>query len=151
MNFENNSLDNSIGTSIFGDTLFPDDVSMAMGWNFALNDSSERAVIDFILSEDSVPSEFFLTHRDPQTDVDLYLSSNFETTPIPEPSTMVLLGMGLVALISTVRCVSGRKNISHNYDAGFTRCPIINEALSTSGRCYVSADSDLQERRNSFV
>jgi len=100
-NFRNNTLDNDIGRSVFGDTLFPDDVSMAMGWDFilAVNTTGQ---ITFSLSEIMPDAGFFLTHNDPDSGASIYFTSSLNTfqdiEPIPEPATMVLMGTGLVVL-----------------------------------------------------
>jgi len=60
-NFRNNSLDNSIGISIWGNTDFPDDVSMAMGWVFTLDSILQRAIINFTITEIIPTSGFYLT------------------------------------------------------------------------------------------
>jgi hypothetical protein len=99
-NFQNAALDNGIGTSIHGAGFSPlgDDISMAMGWDFVLSDALDVAVIDFILSDTTIPSGFHLIHSDPQSDADIYFSSNLDITSIPEPGTLILLVSGLFGL-----------------------------------------------------
>ncbi len=103
-NFQVSALDNGIGTSIWGDTFFPDDVSMAMGWDFNLA-AGEDALISLVLSDVMPNGGFFLTHTDPDV-VDtpngysIYLSSSLDIRgggppAVPEPGMLWLLGIGL--------------------------------------------------------
>lgn len=98
-NVSANSLDDGIGTSIYGDTTFPDDVSMAMGWDFILQ-AGETAYIELMLGYD-IPSGFYLSQTDPGSQETIYFSSTLDIRgeqPIPEPATMLLLGTGLAGL-----------------------------------------------------
>jgi len=109
-NFENSAfgvpgsdLDNAIGAG------FPDDVSMALGWDFTLA-AGETATIDFNLSE-IAPAGFYLAHTDPDSNATVYFSSTLAIAPtggpgpapIPEPSTVILLGLGMAGLAATRR------------------------------------------------
>ena len=99
-NFENGSLDGGVGTSIYGDTAFPDDVSMAMGWDFTLA-AGETATILMDISEAVPNSGFYLTHTDPDSDTSIYFTSALRIggqPHIPEPSLLLLLGAGLFGL-----------------------------------------------------
>jgi hypothetical protein len=98
-NFAAGSLDNSIGMSIYGNTSFPDDVSMAMGWDFSLA-MDEQAVISFSLSE-TEPGAFYLAHADSGSNKTIYLSSNLtisQVNAVPEPSILLLFGIGFAGL-----------------------------------------------------
>lgn len=101
-NFLDSTLDNSNAIP-FGS---PDDVSMAMGWDFTLALGEEAlisfAIIDFL----SVPaSPFFLTHHDPDSGESIYLSSTLDIrlSPIPVPAAIWLFGSGLLGLIGFSR------------------------------------------------
>lgn len=80
-----------------------DDVAMAMAWEFML-DTDEEAVIEFILSDIAPDSGFYLAQTDPDSVESIYFYSTLEITDdgqsggeIPEPSTMILFGVGLLA------------------------------------------------------
>jgi hypothetical protein len=99
-NFQAGLLDNLIfSDAIDGQTLTPpDDVSMAMGWDFNLA-ADESALVTFLLS-DTLPSGFHLVHSDPDSRESLYLSSTLriQGQGIPVPPTFVLIAAGLIAL-----------------------------------------------------
>jgi hypothetical protein len=87
-NFLAATLDNSAAT--FG----PEDVSMALGWAFALN-PGEHATIDFLVSE-SQPAGFFLRHYDPDSDEEIFFSASLTITggAVPDGgSTLALLAI----------------------------------------------------------
>ncbi len=85
----------------------PEDVSMAMGWNFTLS-PGEIARITFLLSRVAPVGRFYLQQTDPETgpgtEVSIYFSGDLTIsgeTPkqVPEPGTAQLLCSGLFALI----------------------------------------------------
>lgn len=84
----------------------PDDVSMALGWNFVLG-ATDTATIRFSVT-DVQPAGFHLAQFDPDSDYAIYLSSSLrfnEGGPdiIPEPGTWVLLLTGLTMIGATAK------------------------------------------------
>lgn len=101
-NFQASVLDNGIGNSIHGNTVFPDDVSMAMGWDFALA-VGEQATINILLSLSPPSSGFFLTHTDPDSNESISLSSTLSISQVPVPAAIYLFGSGLLGMIGIAR------------------------------------------------
>lgn len=103
-NFTAGALDNSNGVP----STAPDDVAMALGWNFILA-AGEKAFLNFNLSEVAPSTPFYLMMTDPESEATLYLSSTLTIredgngNPVPEPSTFVLLGSSLAGLLWYVR------------------------------------------------
>jgi len=99
-NFEAGSLDNSNGVP--QDT--PDDVSMAMGWDFILA-ADETATITMTLSTSQPNNGFYLAQYDPDSQASIYFFSNLNIQgggdPVPEPGTMLLMATGLTGLLGT--------------------------------------------------
>jgi hypothetical protein len=81
----------------------PDDVSMAMGWDFVLN-AGETATISIYLSAIQPVSGFYLEQTDPDSDASgasIYLSSSLAVgggNPVPLPGAIYLMGSGLALL-----------------------------------------------------
>lgn len=77
----------------------PDDVSMAMAWNFVLA-AGETASINFRISDVAPTGGFYLTQTDPGSQASIYLSSALNIRQgggqVPEPATLALVGLGLL-------------------------------------------------------
>jgi len=89
------SLDNSNGVP----STSPDDVSMAMGWNFSLL-SGQTATLSYFLSGTAPLSGFYLAQTDPDSNASIYFTSSINIQgggpqPVPEPSTLLMLGTAL--------------------------------------------------------
>lgn len=98
-NFTNGTLDNNNGVP--QDT--PDDVSMAMGWNFFLA-ADETATITMTLSASQPNNGFYLAQYDPDSQASIYFFSNLNIQGggiVPEPGTMLLMATGLTGLLGT--------------------------------------------------
>jgi hypothetical protein len=79
-----------------------DDVSMALGMYFTVADNS-TSTVSFVLSQYAPQSGFYLMQLDSNTSTDaIYFSMNVvpndPNTPVPEPSTIILLGTALAGL-----------------------------------------------------
>lgn len=102
-NFTNGALDNSNGVPQNS----PDDVSMAMGWDFILA-ADETATITLTLSETAPQSGFYLAHYDSSATgalpTGIYFSSSLNIQgggTVPEPATMLLMATGLTGLFGS--------------------------------------------------
>jgi len=96
-------LDNGIGTSIYGNTTFPDDVSMAMGWDFDVADVP--AVITFNLSDTAPLSGFYLIQNDPDSSASIYFSSTLVAIPAPGALMLGAIGAGCVGWLHRRRAL----------------------------------------------
>jgi len=91
-NLKNGALDNANGVPASA----PDDVSMALAWNFSLN-AGETGIARFFLGAAAPTSGFFLSHTDPNSAETYYFWSTLEISgggevPVPEPSTLLVVG-----------------------------------------------------------
>jgi hypothetical protein len=100
------SLDNNNGVPLG----FPDDPSVALGWQFQLS-AGEFALITILVSDSAPASGFYLQQVDPDTGTSLYYSSSLEIgpaveTPVAEPSSLVLLitGFGIAGAFKRYQC-----------------------------------------------
>lgn len=96
-NFTGSNLDNSNGVP----SSDPDDVSMAMGWDFILN-SGQTAWITLTLSDTAPSTGFYLAQFDPDSQAAIYFSGKLNITDdhiTPEPATMLLMATGLTGLL----------------------------------------------------
>lgn len=88
----------------------PDDVSMAMGWQFTLA-SNETAVISFLLSTLAPTNGFYLTQQDDDSGQALHMSSALQIrgdNQVPEPATLGLVALGLLGQWQASRRRTGR-------------------------------------------
>jgi hypothetical protein len=99
-NFTNGALDNNNAVP----QASPDDVSMALGWDFILQ-VGETATISFALGT-TAPGGFFLQQTDPDAVFadpgNVYFGTALRISggggQVPEPATLLLLGSGLAGL-----------------------------------------------------
>lgn len=99
-------LDNTNGVSAGSE----DDVSMALGWDFYLEDdqTAEITLNLMLLSlHDALPaSGFYLQQVDPESNCAIYFYSSLTVSdhaPVPEPATMLLFGPALAGLFGYIR------------------------------------------------
>ena len=91
-NLKAGNLDNSIGTPN------PEDVSMALGWNFSLP-AGETALLKFDVSRTSPTSGFFLVQTDPNSNQSLFFSSSLAVRgqSVPDGGSSLVLLLGAMA------------------------------------------------------
>lgn len=103
-NFTTGSLDGANGVPS-GDE---DDVSMAIGWDFALS-SGEKAVISFRISGNAPAGGFYLTQTDPGLSETIYFSSTLGILTIPSGEVVPLPSAALLTLPALVLLVAARQ------------------------------------------
>ncbi len=91
------TLDNSNGVPL---SSFPlgEDVSMALAWDFLLSPLDKKATVTFNVGEVAPLSGFYLSQEDSLTGEKIFFSSNLDIEPVPEPTTIALLGIGILGL-----------------------------------------------------
>ena len=74
-------------------------VSMALGFDFIIM-PDESATVTWVVGETAPSNGFFLSHTDPDSDASIFFSGSLDIdgSQVPEPSTYLLFGMGLVGL-----------------------------------------------------
>jgi len=88
--------------SLYNTNTAPDDISLAMGWNFNVT-TGQTATINLILANNAPSSGFYLSQTDPDSLETIYFSSTLNVegggpAPVPEPGTWLLLCCGLIGL-----------------------------------------------------
>lgn len=96
-NFEARALDNALGVSLFGNTVFPDDVSMALAQSVLLG-ASESAELTLTLGLVPPRSGFYLVHTDPDSVASIYFSSTLTVIPEPAAAWLPLTCAGLFSI-----------------------------------------------------
>ncbi|MEI7908042.1 MAG: VPDSG-CTERM sorting domain-containing protein [Verrucomicrobiota bacterium] len=101
-NFGASNLDNT------NSSLIPDDVSMALAWNFTLN-PGETALLSFNVSETMPTSGFYLSQTDPASQESLYFTSSLAVQGQSVPDAGSSLALLLCAMTGIVGWRSARK------------------------------------------
>jgi hypothetical protein len=101
--FAASALDNSIGVTVNA----PDDVSMALGWDFNLA-ASETALASFSLGTTQPAAGFFLSHTDPDSQATIYFSSSIQVRSdgpnVPDGGwTLAMLGASVTLMGAAMR------------------------------------------------
>jgi hypothetical protein len=98
-NFVSATLDEAVGMSVHGTTTFPDDVALALGWQFDLAPGEAASLLFSV--DTAMPPGFHLFHSDPDSGETLYVTSTLRV--IPEPGTGVLIAGGLMVCCAARR------------------------------------------------
>src|SRR3990172_2178938 len=96
-NFTAGTLDDSNGVP----SSSPDDVSMALLWNFLLA-AGETATLTFTVTDVAPLSGFYLSQTDPDSPYAIYMTGGLGITGgpvgVPEPTSLIILAAGLAGL-----------------------------------------------------
>lgn len=86
----------------------PEDVSLAMGWDFELQ-AGEEALLSLVIGEQEPDADFYLSHSDPEMgpgfdeQASLYFWGDLTITggsvPVSGPTSLSILSLGLLALV----------------------------------------------------
>lgn len=97
-NFLAGALDDSNGVP----STAPDDVSMALGWDFLVG-ADQEALLSFTVGTTAPATGLYLEQTDPDSDASIYYSSTLKVedlsppvNAVPEPGTVVLMASGVV-------------------------------------------------------
>ena len=108
-NFTAGTLDDSNGVP----SSSPDDVSMALLWNFLLA-AGETATLTFTVTDVAPLSGFYLSQTDPDSPYAIYMTGGLGITGgpvgVPEPTSLIILAAGLAGLAAaSLRSRSSRR------------------------------------------
>lgn len=95
-----NFLDNTLCNYTNVTAAAPDDVSMAMGWDF-VHGAGETGVVSFFLSDTNGAGDlFYVTYADMDSPDKVYFWGSLEitSTDVPEPGSLMLFSLGLIGL-----------------------------------------------------
>ena len=76
----------------------PGDAWIEIGYNDIDLAAGELAIINFILTETVPTAPFYIHHWDETNGGEVFLSSTLNISAIPEPTTVILFGIGLLGM-----------------------------------------------------